>query len=210
MSAAAKGTPRFRFALLLALASGVLISAWAFQEAAVAFSIEQLKIPQPTLGPFARLVPYAKEQELALQAQERARFSAIEGMSTPRGLSQGLLSLCGLLMFLGAAQIRWAGETPWVGLADRLAWICRGGAVLRTLAGAQDLVIVRRATEASARVLEKAAIPDAQVMGEFTRLLVTVISVGWMVVVVGLLVGLGAYFRNPEVQRANFAPDAPE
>jgi hypothetical protein len=131
-------------------------------------------------------------------------------MATPRALILSLLALGGLLVFLGAAQIRWSTETPAVGLADRLAWAATGAAVLRTLDGAQELVIVRRAAEASARALEKLNVPDAAAAGELSRVLVSAVSVGWTAVVVGLLLTLGAYFRSPVVKASYFVPDAPE
>jgi hypothetical protein len=195
---------------MLALGTGVLLSASASQGAAVAFSVKELKAPEPSLGALARIVPYAREQEAALKVQEQARLSAIEAMATPRGLLLSLLALGGVLLFLGAAQVRWAERAPWVGLADRLAWVAQGTAVLRTLDGAQELVIVRRAAEASSRALERLGVPEAAAAGELTRGLVTLVSVGWTALVVGLLVGLGAYFRSPSVQTSFFVPQGPE
>jgi hypothetical protein len=210
MSAGPAQAPRFRMALLGTLAVGVLTSASALQGAAIAFSVEQLTAPQPTLGPLARVIPYAREQEAALKAHEQARLAAIESMASSRALVLSLLALGGLLLFLGAAQIRWAEEAPWVGLADRLAWVATGAAVLRTVDGAQELVIVRRAADASTRALARLEVPDAVAAGELSRALFTVLSVGWTAAVVALLLGLSAYFRSPGVRSSYFVAETPE
>lgn len=207
MSPAALSDPRFRLALLAALVLGVFGSAASMSGAVEAFTLEA---PEPTLGPWGKYVPYAKEQEAALKAHERARLGVIESMAAPRGLILGLQALAGLLLFLGAAQIRWNPEPPWVGLADRLAWVARGMAVLRTLDGAQQLVIARRAAEAAGKTLEQLQVPEAAAAGDINRAVATVASVGWTVLVVAALVGLGAYFRSPRVQTSHFVPDAPE
>lgn len=207
MSAAPARDPRFHLALLVALVGGVFGSAMSMQGAVETVTLEG---PEPTLGALRKYVPYAQEQEEALKAQERARLSAIEGMAVPRGLILGLEALAGLLLFLGAAQIRWNPEPPWVGLADRLAWVARGMAVLRTLDGAQQLVIVRRAAEGWTRALSSLQVPEAQASGEVTRAVYSVGTVGWTAVVVGVLLTLGAYFRSPRVQTSHFVPDLPE
>jgi hypothetical protein len=198
--------PLMRVVLLMTLTLGVMVAMRAAQDAALAMTVETVTPPDTGLGPFRDFIPYAKEQEAALHAQERATLNAIEQMATPRAIITALLAGVAMLIFVTSVQIRWSPEAPPVSLAQRLGVLALAAAVLRTLDGAQDLVIVRRALEASGKVLVGTNIPDAARSIELTRTLLSVASVAWTAVMVTLFFAVGAYFRSDKVQ-ATFVID---
>jgi hypothetical protein len=189
-----------RAVLMLALTAGLLVSVSAAQDAALAMSVDSITPPELSLGPLRDFVPYAKEQEAALKAQERATLSAIENMAGPRTVLLVLLAASSMLVFLTAMQVRWSVEQPHVRLARRLGVLGLVAAALRTLDGAQQLVMARRGAEASGKVLLAAKVPDAEATVAFTRALASLASVGWTVLIVAMFFGISAYFRSPQVQ----------
>lgn len=193
-------TRAMRGMLLLALTAGIMVSVSAAQDAALAMSVETITPPDISLGRLGEVVPFAREQEAALKAQERATLGAIERMAKPRVAVVVTLAALAMLVFLTAMQIRWSVEQPHVRLAHRLGVLGILAALARTADGAQSLIIARHAAEASGKVLLEAQIPDAEATVAFTSTLVTVASVGWTVVVVAMFLALSSYFRNPAVQ----------
>ena len=201
-------SPRvFRILLWVAIGLGALVSLSAAQESAVAMSVEGLSPKEVSLGPLAGVLSLSKEQLAALRAQERATLSAIESMAVPRAVVLGFLAASTLVVFVTALQIRWSPETPPASLARRMGTVAIASAILRTLDGAQQLVIVRRAAEANGRALLGSGTPDIETAIGVTRALVSVVSVGWTALIVGLFVVLGTYFRSPKVLGV-FAPDS--
>ncbi len=194
-----RSTALFRLLLLVAVGLGVMVSISSAQEAAMVMSVESIGPHDFSLGPLKGLIPLSKEQESALKAQERATLSAMEAMATPRAMVLGLLAASSMIVFLTSLQIRWSSEAPPAALARRLGVLALATAVLRTLDGAQQLVIVRRAAEANGRALIASGVADAETVAAMTHALVSVVSVGWTALVVGVFVVLGTYFRSPKV-----------
>jgi hypothetical protein len=197
--------PLMRFALLLSLTLGVMVTASAAQGAVIALNVESVTPTDADLGPFKAFIPYAREQEAAMVAQQRAMLNAIEQMAAPRVLVLGLLASITLLIFVTSLQIRWSVEAPEVTLARRLAGLSIAAAVLRTIDGAQSLVIERRAFEAFGKAMLASGIPEAAQSVEFTRALTSVASIGWTATVVTLFMAVSSYFQSDRVQ-AVFAP----
>lgn len=191
--------PLLRLFLLVAVGLGVMVSISAAQEAATVMSIETIAPHDFSLGPLKGLISLSKEQEAALKAQERATLSAIESMAPARTLVLGLLAASAMVVFLTSLQIRWSAEAPPAKLAKRLGVAALASAVLRTLDGAQQLVIVRRAAEANGRALVVSGVADAEALGAVTRALVSIVSVGWTALIVAVFVVLGTYFRSAKV-----------
>ena len=192
---------------MVAVGLGVMVSVSAAQESALAMTVESITPGDFSLGPLKGLVALNKEQEAALKAQNRAMLSTIESMATPRAIVLGLLATSALLVFVTSLQIRWSLEAPVVTLARRLSVAALISAVLRTMDGAQHLVIVRRAAEANGRAMAGSGGPDADAVIAVTRGLASIMSVGWTTVVVALFVALGTYFRSPKVLTAFVAPE---
>lgn len=199
-SSATSGPSRLlRVALLAAMGLGMMVSASSAQEAAVAMSVESITPRELALGPFSSVLTLSRAQQEALKAQERATLSAIESMATPRALVLGFLAASTLVVFIAALQLRLTLDAPSLVLARRLGLAALASAVLRTMDGAQQLVIVRRAAEASGRALLGAGGADTEAAIAMTQTLVSIVSVGWTAFVVALFVVLGSYLRSPKV-----------
>ena len=199
MPRATGSPPLIRPFLLAAVGLGVMVSISAAQEAATVMSVETITPHDFSLGPLKGLISLSKEQEAALKAQERATLSAMESMATTRALVLGFLAASAMVVFLTSLQIRWSVEFPPARLAKRLGGAALASAVLRTLDGAQQLVIVRRAAEANGRALVVSGVADAEALGAVTRALVSIVSVGWTALIVAVFVVLGTYFRSTKV-----------
>ena len=198
--------PYFRQVVLAAVVLGMLVSVSSAQESALAMSVESLHPPDISEIPFRGLLPFTKEQEAAFKAQERAKLSAMESMATPRAIVLVLLSTMSVIVLVSSLQIRWHEGPPPVGLAKRLGLAAILSAVLRTMDGAQQLVIVRRAAEASGKALIDSGATDAQAIAALTRTLGSLVSIGWTVLMVGLFLAIASYFRSRKVLGAFDVP----
>ncbi len=200
--------PLMRLALLVSLTLGVMGTASAAQGAVIALDVESITPTEADLGPLKAFLVDSKEQAsatAAMVAQQRAMLSAIERMAGPRALVLAVLASITLLIFVTTLQIRWSVDVPEVTLARRLSGLAVAAAVLRTIDGAQSLVIERRAFEAAGKVLLASGLPDAPQSVEFARALTSAASIGWTATVVTLYVAVSTYFQSDRVQ-ATFAP----
>lgn len=192
--------PLFRVLLLGAVALGALVSFSAAQ--GVGLSAMAGAAPpdggEVKLGWLAGVTPYAKEQEAAMKASRKATFAAIESMGAARVVILLGLSAAASMVFLGALFIRWSLRAPRTAIARLVGGTAFGAALFRTLDGAQELVIHRRAAEAGMKVLVAAKVPDVGLDSGLG--LVSFVSVGWTAFVVALFVLLGTYFRSDGVR----------
>lgn len=182
----------FRVTLLGAVALGALVSFSAAQ--GVGLSAMAGAVPpdggEVKLGWLAGVTPYAKQQEAAMKASRKATFGAIESMGAARVVILLGLSATASMVFLGALFIRWSLRAPRTAIARLVGGAAFGAALFRTLDGAQELVIHRRAAEAK--------VPDVGLDSGLG--LVSAVSVGWTAFVVALFVLLGTYFRSDGVR----------
>ncbi|MEW5737282.1 MAG: hypothetical protein AB1938_00060 [Myxococcota bacterium] len=200
----------FRVALLVAVTVGALVSYGAAEGMSAAIMAPDLPRDDGlNLGAVGRFIPYAKEQEQALKASQRAALGAIESMGASRVVILFGLSAAASIVFVSALFLRWAAHAPKLAVARRLGGAAIGAAIFRTLKGAQDLVITRRTTEAWNRVLIEQNVPDAVASAGFTQIL-GVLSVGWTAFVVALLLALASYFRGEKVRSLLETPSGDE
>jgi hypothetical protein len=191
----------FRVAILLAIAAGALVSFSAAQGVgASAIASSATPLPEVKLGWLENVTPYAKEQQAALQASQRATLGAIEGMGASRVLILLALSATASMVFMGALFIRWSSNAPRANLARLLGTAAFAAALFRTLDGAQELVIARHAAQAGVKALIAANVPDAAAGSGFTLGVISAVSVLWTAFVVGLFLFLGSYFRSDTVR----------
>lgn len=186
-----------------AITLGAMMSFAAARDVSLALTIsasppaEALEAPAwPSFG-FSPAV----QRELAVAVYAGLR-SALEPMATARVIIAMLLSSASSLVFVAALRLRWATLGSKVQVAQLLGTSALGAGVLRTLDGAQQLVISRATAEAMGKVLVREAVPNAEATAQLVLTTVSVASVGWTVAMVGLFVGLGSYFRSPRVQEA--------
>ncbi|MCC6335915.1 MAG: hypothetical protein IT380_18230 [Myxococcales bacterium] len=191
----------FRVALLAAVTAGALMSFSAAQGVGLAIMAPDApRDAEVKLGALAGLTPWAKEQEAALQASRRATFAAIESMGAARVVILLGLSATASMVFLGALFLRWSANTPRWAIARLLGRAALAVAFFRTLDGAQELVITRRATDAAIKVLIAAEVPDASAGAGYTLGVISALSVGWTAFVVALFLALGGYFKSEKVR----------
>lgn len=134
----------------------------------------------------------------------RAQVSALEQLRTPRAFTVGVLSLfCGLTL-VGAVRMLRPGELPREGIRRLLSGSLLWCGVLRTVAGAEDAVILRRTLLAVSEILQR----DAQLPAEAAESLRTL--AGWMgpliasaltAVMAGGFIFLAQYFRSARVRQ---------
>ncbi len=191
----------FRVALLAAITAGALQSFAAAQGVGlVAMASDAPPAPEVNLGWLAQLTPYAREQEEAVKASYRARLNAINDLGRSRVIILLGLSAATSMLFLGALFLRWSSAAPAATFARMLGRSAIVSALLRTIDGAQDLVIARRSAEAMERALRAANVPDEYVSAGHATTLLSAVSVGWTFAVVGVFVLLGTYFRSAAVR----------
>lgn len=194
----------FRVALLAAVTVGALVSFSAAQGVGLVAMASSSTPGDVKLGPLAGLNPYGKEHaeahQAAIRAHHRATFGAIESMGASRVVILLGLSASASMVFLGALFIRWSLNAPRAAIARMLGAAAFGAALFRTLDGAQELVIARRAAEASLKTLIAANVPNAAAGSGITIGLMSFVSVAWTAFVVGMFLLLGTYFRSDRVR----------
>lgn len=188
-----------RFAALAAVALGALVSFSAARELPLVLASADLDTPELDLGPFRAFVVDEKTVRDAGKAAFRAQLSAIESMKGTRSVILLALSTSAALVFVAGLRLRWPGGIARRGVARLLGVSAAVSALLRTLDGAQALVIVRRGTAALDRVLASSASPELQLPPGLNVALYSALSVGLTVTVVGLFLALGAYFRSARI-----------
>lgn len=147
-------------------------------------------------GPNAWLAQWQDEPlRQANRAVFEAQLAALVGMRLPRMAVLALLSLSASLVFWSALWLRWPGELPRAAVARALGLACLATALLRTLEGAMDLVVTRKAALAQQVFLAGTAYP-----AEGVTATVTALSVGFTFLVVAGFVGLGTWLRSEAIQ----------
>jgi hypothetical protein len=185
---------------MVAAAIGALVSWGAARDVALALSMPGRDLPEVDLRawkPF--LADPAQEEALkaAVRASMQAQASVIESMQTSRVAILIILSGAATMVFVTALRLRWPGGIPRPGVAKFLGGAAFTAAVLRTLDGAQELVIVQRAAAATERALAVASTTTERPVPEgFATAFSFVWSVGFTAAVVIAFTLFGAYFRS--------------
>lgn len=202
--------PLFRLALLLAVTLGLMQSFSAAQGVGlVTLATSATPAPDVSLGWLGQLTPYAKEQERALAAGYQARLRALDTMAGSRIAILLGLSITASMVCLGALFLRWS-RAPRGPTARLLGGAALGAALFRTLDGAQDLAVTRRAAAAMEQALLGAGVPADFVRDSHTLESLSVVSVVWTAMMVGLFLFIGRFFRSERVQTLLGPADADE
>lgn len=191
-----------RLALLTAVTVGALVSFGAARDVSMALTITG---PAPMDGseaalPGLGLSPQA--QRAVWLAMLSGMRGAIAGMTTSRVIISMLLSSAASLVFVLALRLRWSMQGPRELVATLLSRVSVGAAVLRTLDGAQQLVVARSTAEAIGKALVREGVAEAQALGEAVLMAYSALTIGWTVLVVGLFVGLSRYLASDAVRAA--------
>jgi hypothetical protein len=191
----------YRWALAAALVLGFQVSVAAGFD--VSAAINHAEPPRIDDGEAAfrglELSPLAQRQ-LVLAANSGVQ-SAVESMLPWRTISSLLLSVAAGLVLIFAIRLRVSQERR-AETAQLLGLSALGTAVLRSVDGAQNLVIMRSMMDEMIKVLVQERVPEAEVLAASGTFMVSAMSVGWTVVMVAAFMTLGNYFRSEDLRGA--------
>lgn len=187
-----------RYATLATLALGAIVSFGSVQGLRLAFVAEELDVSAGETPFFNQFTPNPAAFAAAQRAQGVAIRNALEGMRWPRVAVLFGLSSAAALVFVSAVRLRWPSGVHRGGLSTLLARAAVGAAVLRTIDGAQELVIVRAAVAAYERALSEHQLAAG---AEATRAVFSAASVATTLAVTGLFLAASNYFGSERVQQ---------
>jgi hypothetical protein len=182
---------------LATLALGALVSFGAVQGLRLAFFADELDSSAGETPFLNRLTPNPEAFSAAQRAQGVAMRSALTGMRWPRIVILFGLSSAAAMVFVSAMRLRWPGGVRRMGVALLLGRAAVVTAVLRTLDGAQELVVVRASVAAYERALVERSVELANAGATMT--LFSGASVVTTAVVTGLFLLASSYFRSERV-----------
>ncbi len=190
----------YRWAVTLAVIVGFQVALSA------GFDIDEaLHVDSPSLmGEETALVgtgltPQAQRQ--VWLAKRSGYQTAVTGMLPWRLVSSGLLAAGAGLVFIFAMRLRLAAEGR-ARAAELLGFAAIGAAFLRSIDGAQNLVIARTVATETGRVLIAEGIQDAQLAASALSTASTVISIAWSLLMVAIFMSLAGYFRSESLRAA--------
>lgn len=154
---------------------------------------EDASVPGSGLSPAA--------QRTVVLAGASGIKGAINGMGSWRVATSLLLGLSAGTVFLLAMRLRVSAEKR-AAVALALGRAAMVTALLRSVDGAQSLVIARAATEEMGKALLQEGMVNAVENGSLMTNMISVASVAWTFVMVATFVGLGNYFRSENLLAA--------
>ncbi len=196
----------YRWAVTVAVIVGFQVALSAAFDVEEALHIESPSVlaeESPMFG--TGLSPQAQRQ--VWLAKRSGYQTAVSGMMPWRMLSSAMLAVGSALVFLLAMRLRLAAEgrdraASWLGYA------ALGAAVLRSIDGAQNLVIARTVAIETGRALIASDLQDAQAAAMVLTATSSAASVAWSLVMVAVFMTLSSYFRA-ETLRAALGRDEP-
>lgn len=189
-----------RLGTLTALVLGAIISWASARDVAMVLMAPTAEVPEEFPNVFQSLMPDPRAATEATKAMMRSQLQALESMRGPRLAILLLLSTASALVFVSALRLRWPSGVARPGVARLLGASAIACAILRTLDGAQLLVVARRGAASWDKVMAKSEVlRGAQVPEGFNVFLMSAASVGLTLAMAGAFVALGMYFRSPHV-----------
>lgn len=188
-----------RYATLATLALGAIVSFGGLQGIGRALTVAEMDVSAGETPFLNKLTPNPEAFAAAQRAQAVAFRNSVENMRWPRVAVLFGLSAAASLVFVSALRLRWPSGVQRSNLAKLVSRAAIAAAVLRTLDGAQELVIVRAVANAWDKTLAQHQVEAADA-GVTTGVL-SAASVGTTVVVTGLFVLAANYFRSERIQQ---------
>ncbi|MDX2015216.1 MAG: hypothetical protein SFW67_33795 [Myxococcaceae bacterium] len=186
-----------RFATMATLALGVMVSFGAVQGMRLAFFADEIDSSAGETPFLNTLTPNPEAFSAAQRAQGAAMRSAIAGMRWPRVAILFGLSSAAAMVFVSALRLRWPSGVRRLGVAQLLGRSAVVAAVLRTLDGAQELVIVRASVAAYEKVLSERGVELANAGA--TLPLFSGASIVTTALVTALFLVASNYFRSERI-----------
>ncbi len=185
----------------MALPTPMRVSALALVTIGLLTSIMAVAELEMTLRASELTPPMEMLASAVLRAQFSGHVVALEAMQWVRVPVLALLSVASSVAFFTALRVRWPGSGRRVPFAELMAKAAIVSAVLRTVDGAQLLLIAKRAAAAGERALAQGPAGDPRAQETALGLaMIPALSVAATLVVVGLYVTLGRYFQSPHAR----------
>ncbi|MBN1203544.1 MAG: hypothetical protein JXB05_01290 [Myxococcaceae bacterium] len=199
------GLPRgVNIAAVLCLILSGLTGMSSCTEAANLSHLSELREQSPTVTVFG--------DPAVLKRVFEAQLSALEPMREPRALILGSLAVACALIFVAAGRMLRPAGLPREGMRRLLGGAAIAAAILRTLDGAQWMVVVKRASttmaDAMSTLPEFRDIPIDQLKTTL-HFVLGAATVAQTAFIAGAFVLLGQYFHSERVRQAVTAQDGP-
>lgn len=197
MSAPLPGSYRWALVAAVVLGFQVALSAGFDVQAAINHDV-----PPPisdSAYPGLGLSPLA--QSRLMRAASSGYQSALAAMVPWRPITSTLLAVASGLVFIMAMRLRLSPE----GRGEAALLLGRASlaaAVLRSIDGAENLVIVRTMMDMVGKAVVLEGVPEAQAASEVGSVLGSLMSGGWTLLMVAAFVTLGNYFRSETLRSA--------
>ncbi|MDY7230593.1 hypothetical protein [Hyalangium rubrum] len=142
-----------------------------------------------------------------------AQLSALEPMRDSRILTLGALAIACAFTFVAAGRMLRPAGLPREGMRRMLGGVAIIAAILRTIDGAQWMVVVKRSSTAMAEAMS--TLPQfqdptfAQQLKSTVPILMSAITLAQTAVIAGAFVLIGQYFHSARVREAITAQDGP-
>ncbi len=191
----------YRWALVAAVVVGFQVSLAAGFDVQAAFnhadppSLTGSESALPGLG----LSPLAQRQ--IVLAATSGHQTALESLVPWRIVSSLLLAIASGLVFVLGMRLRVTQEAR-PNTAQQLGIAALAAAVLRSIDGAQNLVIVRTVFTEVGKAIVREGVHDAEAMSGVVIFICSVASAGWTLVIVAGFMTLGNYFRSETLRTA--------
>lgn len=191
----------YRWALVAAVIVGFQVSLAAGFDVQAAFnhaeppSLTGSESALPGLG----LSPLAQRQIVLAAAS--GHQTALESLVPWRIISSLLLAIASGLVFVLGMRLRVTQEAR-PGTAQQLGIAALAAAALRSIDGAENLVIVRTVFTEVGKAIVREGVHDAEAMSGVVIFLCSAASAGWTLVIVAGFVTLGNYFRSETLREA--------
>lgn len=191
----------YRWALVAAVVVGfqVALSAAFDVQAALNHDDPPAMTGSEAALPGLGLSPLAQRQ--VMLAAVSGYQSALAGMLPWRTGSSVLLALAAGLVFFMGMRLRVSPEDR-PRAAQLLGKAALAAAALRTIDGAENLVLVRTTFDEMGKAFVREGLADAEAMTSVLTFAGSLASGAWTLVMVGLFVTLGNYFRSDVLRAA--------
>ncbi len=183
----------YRWALVFALVLGFQVAFAAINDAWFATHLEESPTIVDNFAGAQNGISAEAQRTLWLAGQTGMR-SAVAAMSPWRAVACVLLALACFAVVVQTFRLRFVSTSA--AFALQLSRAATLAAILRTVDGAQNLVISRRMADLMSESMISQGIDQAQTIGSFTLAATSFGSVAWSAFVVGCFLALGAYFRS--------------
>jgi len=189
----------YRWALVAAVVLGFQVALSAGFDVQAAINHD---VPPPisdSAYPGLGLSPLA--QSRLMRAASSGYQSALAAMVPWRPITSTLLAVASGLVFIMAMRLRLSPE----GRGEAALLLGRASlaaAVLRSIDGAENLVIVRTMMDMVGKAVVLEGVPEAQAASEVGSVLGSLMTGGWTLLMVAAFVTLGNYFRSETLRSA--------